>query len=70
MHCIQVHSLLIDRMVNNTVGPLVSSDIPIGRLVGLLASGWSASAIEAAPQQQPTKICAHFKYEVIESLQM
>ena len=37
----EVHSLMIDSVVNNTVGPLDSSDDLIGRLLGLLASGWS-----------------------------
>ena len=42
-------------LANNSIGPLGSSDDPIGRLVRLRASGWSATAIEAAPSTTTNK---------------
>ena len=49
----------MDIMMNNSeVGPLDFRHNPIGRLVGLLAPGWSASPWRLHPQQQPTNICA------------
>ena len=42
-------------LANDSIGPLGSSDDPIGRLVRLRASGWSATAIEAAPSTTTNK---------------
>ena len=60
----EVHSLMIDSVVNNTVGPLDSSEILLVVCLVFQPLVGRNTAIEAAPSTTTNKPCAHFCYQI------